>query len=154
MNSPFLAAEGLAHSCATTTIRVNDLRIGWQNKPIAKLMLIKGVRGYSWLYWSDGTKQLMAYTIKHYVSQLPIADFIRVHQNCLVNRVFVQRTQLTHRGPIVRLYTGIEIAVSRRRWSLVKKEFQDVVRQDDEASELANHADLSRQKKLFRISYE
>lgn len=154
MNSPFLAAECLVRSCDTTSIRVNDLRIGWQTRPIAKLVMIKGVRGYSWLYWSDGTKQMMAYTMKHYVSQLPMDDFIRVHQNCLINRAFVQKTQLTHRGPIVRLSTGIEIAISRRRWSLVKKELRDVVWQDNESNELSDRAELSKQKKPVRITHE
>ncbi len=86
--------------------------------------MIKGVRGYSWLYWSDGTKQMMAYTIKHYADQLPDNDFIRVHQNCVINRCFVQKAQLTHKGPLLRLATGAEISISRRRWALVKKEFQ------------------------------
>lgn len=86
--------------------------------------MIKGVRGYSWLYWNDGTKQMMAYTIKHYADQLPDNDFIRVHQNCVINRCFVQKAQLTHKGPLLRLATGAEISISRRRWALVKKEFQ------------------------------
>ncbi|GAB4049524.1 LytR/AlgR family response regulator transcription factor [Spirosoma foliorum] len=106
------------------SVRVNDLKIGWQSKPIDDLIMIKGVRGYSWLYWSDGTKQMMAYTIKHYASQLPIENFIRVHQNCVINRNYVQKTQLTHRGPLLRLATGAEIVISRRRWSMVKKELQ------------------------------
>ena len=104
------------------SVRINDLKIGWQSRPISDLIMIKGVRGYSWLYWSDGSKQMMAYTIKHYASQLPMNDFIRVHQNCVINRNFVQKTQLTHRGPMLRLATGTEIVISRRRWSMVKKE--------------------------------
>ncbi|AKD58562.1 response regulator receiver protein [Spirosoma radiotolerans] len=106
------------------SVRVNDLRIGWQSRSIHDLIMIKGVRGYSWLYWNDGSKQMMAYTIKHYENQLPIDDFIRVHQNCVINRNFVQKTQLTHRGPMLRLATGTEIIISRRRWSMVKKELQ------------------------------
>ena len=86
--------------------------------------MIKGVRGYSWLYWSDGSKQMMAYTIKHYADQLPVNDFIRVHQNCVINRRFVQKAQLTHKGPLLRLATGAEISISRRRWAMVKKELQ------------------------------
>lgn len=86
--------------------------------------MIKGVRGYSWLYWSNGTKQMMAYTIKHYADLLPTNDFIRVHQNCVINRNFVQKTQLTHRGPLLRLASGAEIMISRRRWTMVKKQLQ------------------------------
>ena len=127
MNSPFLVSntEGVSLPGLIRSIRVNDLRVGWQSRPITDLIMIKGVRGYSWLYWNDGTKQLMAYTMKHYVSQLPMNDFIRVHQNCVINRAFVQKTQLTHRGPLLRLSTGLDVAISRRRWSQVKKELQD-----------------------------
>ncbi|WP_046574809.1 LytR/AlgR family response regulator transcription factor [Spirosoma radiotolerans] len=116
--------EGTAVSDIILSVRVNDLRIGWQSRSIHDLIMIKGVRGYSWLYWNDGSKQMMAYTIKHYENQLPIDDFIRVHQNCVINRNFVQKTQLTHRGPMLRLATGTEIIISRRRWSMVKKELQ------------------------------
>lgn len=131
MSFPFVisATERMGCSYNVVPVYVNDLRVGWQSRSSTELVMIKGVRGYSWLYWSDGTKQMMAYTMKHYVSQLPIHNFIRVHQNCLINRAFVQKAQLTHRGPIVRLSTGIEMAISRRRWSSVKKEFQPITSQ-------------------------
>ncbi len=104
-------------------LRVNDARAGWQNKPVSELIMIKGVRGYSWLYWSDGSKQIMAYTIKHYADQLSEDEFVRVHQNYVINQKFVRKTQLTHRGPMLRLACGTEIIVSRRRWTMVKKKF-------------------------------
>src|SRR4051794_37677191 len=111
MNESFAisASERSSVSDIILSVRVNDLRIGWQSRSISDLIMIKGVRGYSWLYWNDGSKQMMAYTIKHYANQLPIDDFIRVHQNCVINRNFVQKTQLTHRGPMLRLATGTEI---------------------------------------------
>ena len=104
--------------------RFKALKLGGQNRPLQDLMMIKGTRGYSWLYWRDGGKELMAYTIKHYAAQLPVVDFIRVHQNCVINRHFVQTLRLTHRGPLLRLATGTEISISRRRWSMVKRVLQ------------------------------
>lgn len=104
--------------------RFDALKIGGQSRPLHDLMMIKGMRGYSWLYWRDGSKQLMAYTLKHYAAKLPANDFIRVHQNCTINHHFVQTMRLTHRGPMLRLATGREIVISRRRWSMVKKELQ------------------------------
>ena len=132
--SPFLVSipERTALSDSIRSIRVNDFRAGWQSRSITDLIMIKGVRGYSWLYWNDGTKQMMAYTLKHYVSKLPMSVFIRVHQNCIINRDFVQKTQLTHRGPILRLSTGVDIAISRRRWSIVKKELHDFSKQSSQ----------------------
>ncbi|MFD2934955.1 LytR/AlgR family response regulator transcription factor [Spirosoma flavum] len=126
MNQSFIisAPEKASVLGIILSVRVNDLKIGWQTKPISDLIMIKGVRGYSCLYWSDGSKQMMAYTIKHYADQLPTNDFLRVHQNCVINRKFVQKAQLTHRGPLLRLATGTEIIISRRRWTMVKKELQ------------------------------
>jgi len=102
--------------------RTSALKVGWQFRSANDLIMIKGARGYSWLHWNDTSKQMMSYTIKHYASQLPGNNFIRVHQNCLVNRQFIQKIQLTHRGPLLRLTTGEEIIVARRRWTAVKKE--------------------------------
>ena len=100
---------------------VDALKIGGQSLALQDLLMIKAMRGYSWLYWRDGRRQLMAYTLKHYAAQLPTADFIRVHQNCVINRHFVQTLRLTHRGPLLRLVTGAEVIVARRRWSMVKR---------------------------------
>jgi len=132
MNSPFSVpiTDRPVLSDSIRSIRINDFRAGWKSKPITDLIMIKGIRGYSWLYWNDGTRQMMAYTLKHYVNQLPMNAFIRVHQNCVINRDFVQKTQLTHRGPLLRLSTGVDIAISRRRWSIVKKELQDFSKQN------------------------
>ncbi|WP_461148964.1 LytTR family transcriptional regulator DNA-binding domain-containing protein [Spirosoma pulveris] len=103
-------------------LRVNDTKLGWQTRPIKDLVLIKGVRGYSWLQWADGSRQMMAYTIKYYVNKLPDSDFIRVHQNCIINRNLIQKILITHRGPFVRLTNGDEIVISRRRWMVIKRD--------------------------------
>ena len=83
--------------------------------------MVRGVKGYSWLYWRDGSRQLMAYTLKHYADRVSPTQYIRVHQNCLINRSFVVRLQLTHEGPQIELLNGERISVSRRRWVLVKQ---------------------------------
>jgi DNA-binding LytR/AlgR family response regulator len=128
MNPVFRVAErkSLSGSDVSSTVRINDLKVGWQRRPVRELVMIRGARGYSWLQWKDGQKQIMAYTLKHYIDQLPEHDFIRVHQNCVINRHFVHKIQLTHRGPMLRLTTGDEVMISRRRWTLVKKELQNI----------------------------
>ncbi|KAB7731724.1 LytTR family transcriptional regulator [Rudanella paleaurantiibacter] len=103
------------------TIRVNDPLYGWRTRSIHELVMIRGAKGYSWLHWRDGSRHIMAYTLKHYELQLPNAAYIRIHQNCLVNRAFVQKVQLTHKGPMLHLSSGEKVAVSRRRWVSVKR---------------------------------
>lgn len=126
MNTPLVdvSRNNFSVSDSSFTVRVKDIKMGWHSRPAHDLVMIRGVRGYSWLLWKDGSKQIMAYTIKHYIDLLPEYDFIRVHQNCVINRHFVQKVQLTHRGPLLRLITGDEIAISRRRWAMVKRELQ------------------------------
>jgi DNA-binding LytR/AlgR family response regulator len=109
---------------ATPVLRVNDPLIGWRTRPIHELVMIRGAKGYSWLHWRDGHAQIMAYTLKRYERRLPAGQYIRVHQNCLVNRDFVQKVQLSHKGPQIHLSTGERIVVSRRRWMVVKRALQ------------------------------
>jgi hypothetical protein len=106
---------------STAVLRVNDPLIGWRTRPIHDLVMIRGAKGYSWLHWGDGSCQIMAYTLKRYEQRLPASQYVRVHQNCLINRDFVQKIQLTHKGPQLYLSTGERIMVSRRRWMTVKR---------------------------------
>lgn len=102
-------------------IRVNNPLIGWQSRPIHDLIMIRGDNGYSWLYWKDGSRHIAAYPVKHYESKLPESQYIRVHQNSIVNRDFIQKVHLTHKGPQISLSTGDKLPVSRRRWGFVKE---------------------------------
>ena len=95
--------------------------MGWRVRPICDLIMIRGAKGYSWLYWRDGSQQVMAYTLKHYEFMLPLNRYIRVHQNCVVNREFIQKVHRTRNGPQLNLFTGEKISISRRRWLFVKQ---------------------------------
>lgn len=105
----------------SAVLRVNDPLTGWQTRPIHDLTMIRGDNGYSWLYWKDGSRHITAYPVKHYESKLPLSQYIRVHQNSIVNRDFIQKVQLTHKGPQLYLSTGEKLSVSRRRWLFVKQ---------------------------------
>jgi DNA-binding LytR/AlgR family response regulator len=83
--------------------------------------MIRGDNGYSWLYWRDGSRHITAYPVKHYESKLPLDEYIRVHQNSIVNREFIKKVHLTHKGPQLCLSTGERLTVSRRRWLFVKR---------------------------------
>lgn len=108
----------------TAVLRVNDPLKGWSTRPINDLIMIRGAKGYSWLCWQDGTRQVTAYTLKHYELKLPTDQYIRVHQNCMVNREYVRKIQLTHKGPQINLSTGEKVSISRRRWLSVKRLFK------------------------------
>lgn len=108
-------------------LRINDPLTGWQTRPIQDLIMIRGAKGYSWLYWRDGSRHITAYTLKHYELKLPLSQYIRVHQNSMVNREFIQKVQLTHKGPQLSLSTGEKLSISRRRWIAVRRMLIDLL---------------------------
>ena len=95
---------------------------GRQFFSVSDLVYLQAVANYSWLNWADGRRMLMPRTLKYYSPQLPNELFIRLHRNCLVNRRFVGRLERTDTGGLVHLTTGEVLPVSRRRWSLVRRQ--------------------------------
>ena len=95
---------------------------GRQLFSVGDLVYLQAVANYSWLNWSDGRRMLMPRTLKYYSPQLPNELFIRLHRNCVVNRHFVERLERTDTGGLVHLKTGEVLPVSRRRWSLVRRQ--------------------------------
>lgn len=122
MNTLFTGPlTSVSHHNQVVVLRYKDPMTGWRTRPIHELIMIRGAKGYSWLYWHDGSRQIAAYTLKHYELRLPMSQYIRVHQNCMVNREFIQKVQLTHKGPQLNLSTGDKVSISRRRWLSVKR---------------------------------
>ncbi|WP_461043311.1 LytR/AlgR family response regulator transcription factor [Spirosoma harenae] len=95
---------------------------GRQYFPVSELVYLQAVANYSWLNWADGRRMLMPRTLKYYSPQLPNELFIRLHRNCVVNREYVVRLERTDTGGLVHLSTGETLPVSRRRWSLVRRQ--------------------------------
>ncbi|GAB2569320.1 LytR/AlgR family response regulator transcription factor [Spirosoma areae] len=95
---------------------------GRQLFSVDDLVYLQAVANYSWLNWVDGRRMLMPRTLKYYSPQLPTELFIRLHRNCVVNRQFVERLERTDTGGLVHLTTGDVLPVSRRRWSMVRRQ--------------------------------
>ncbi|AUD01443.1 LytR/AlgR family response regulator transcription factor [Spirosoma pollinicola] len=94
----------------------------WRS-PEAELMFLQATGNYSWLYWKNGKKVLLARTLTYYQAQLSNAWFIRLHRNCIVNLLFVERLETLEatKGGLVYLRSGDVLPVSRRRLSQVKR---------------------------------
>ncbi len=95
---------------------------GRQSFSVSDLVYLQAVANYSWLNWVDGQRMLMPRTLKYYSPKLPTEWFIRLHRNCVVNRRYVERLERTDAGGLVHLSTGEVLPVSRRRWSLVRRQ--------------------------------
>lgn len=95
---------------------------GRQVFAVDDLVYLQALANYSWLNWVDGRRMLMPRTLKYYSPKLPTELFIRLHRNCVVNRKFVERLERTDAGGLVHLSTGEVLPVSRRRWSMVRRQ--------------------------------
>lgn len=91
--------------------------------PLEELMFLQATSNYSWLYWKNGKKTLMARTLTYYQAQLPKACFIRLHRNCLVNLMYVERLEIAEasKSGLVYLHSGAVLPVARRRLCQVKR---------------------------------
>ncbi len=97
---------------------------GRQLFPVTDLVYMQAVANYSWLNWNDGQRLLMPRTLKYYTPKVPSEWFVRLHRNCIVNRRYVDRLERTDTGGLVILTTGESLRVSRRRWTLVRRQLQ------------------------------
>lgn len=86
--------------------------------PLSEVLYLEGFGNYTMFYFHNGKKLLVAKTIKDY---LPILDkdvFVRTHRSFVVNLRHVDTLDL--RNMCVRLTSGLEISISRRK----KKSFE------------------------------
>lgn len=85
-----------------------------------------GANNYSWLYFRNGEKRLLAKPISYLETRLP--DFIRVHKTILINPTYVKSLHQPPRQKMageIRLDSGEVFPVSRRRWQQVAESLQD-----------------------------
>ncbi|MEZ0541182.1 LytTR family transcriptional regulator DNA-binding domain-containing protein [Fibrella arboris] len=76
-----------------------------------------GANNYTWLYFRNGEKKMLAKPISYLETQL--TEFVRVHKTALVNPACVEKLQQPPRQRMagsVELEGGIVLPVSRRRW--------------------------------------
>lgn len=107
------------------TLSVNAGKKGTFVLPVTDLMFLQATSNYSWLYWRDGQRMLMARTLKYYQPHLPGTLFVRLHRNCIVNIQYIERVEHTDsdKGGFAYLKSGVVLPVSRRRWYAVRRMF-------------------------------
>ena len=83
----------------------------------ALIAYLAGANNYTWLYFRNGEKKMLAKPISYLETQL--TDFVRVHKTALVNPACVEKLQQPPRQRMagsVQLEGGVVLPVSRRRW--------------------------------------
>jgi DNA-binding LytR/AlgR family response regulator len=106
-------------------LRVQSKATGVQFRPVGELVYLESQGNYTWLNWVDGSRTLVAYTLKRVWAKLPPGCFLRLHRHYLVNHQFVERLgSSSARGYQVYLLTGVCLPVSSRQWGLLRKQLK------------------------------
>jgi len=91
------------------------LQEGYQIIDFSELVNLKSDKGYTTFFLQSGKKFMASKSIKEYEGQLPISNFIRVHQSHIINIKFVDKYDKTG---YAYLKTGEIIPVSSRKKEL------------------------------------
>lgn len=93
-----------------------SLSIRGQKKNIAveHIAYFEGDGNYTNIVLGDGTKLLVARTLKEYEALLENRVFVRIHKSCIINLRFVRRVNMSH-GRALELVNGQQVQMSRRR---------------------------------------
>ncbi len=87
-----------------------------------QIIRLEGIGNYTTCLFADGTKLLVALTLRRLADRLPAGLFVRPHKKHLINRAFVTRVY-THRSA-VQLINGEQVAIARRRVDQFRAEMQ------------------------------
>lgn len=97
-----------------------------QLRHVKDLVFLEARVNYTWLQWSDGWRVLLPRTIKYIMAKLPPTYFIRLHRQFVVNRLFIDQSQILSDTSKVCLTTGgICLPVSRRRRSQIRHQLRE-----------------------------
>lgn len=95
------------------TLTLKD-RDGIHIVKLSDIVRFQSERNYTWVHLSDGSKQLMVKTLKHYDDLLSEHGFFRIHRSHLIHRSFVQRIDKSQGGRVI-LNDGTALPISERR---------------------------------------
>ena len=95
---------------------------GYTIRSVHDLMYCTADGNYSWLYFIQGKKYLVAKTLKSLEACLPSELFIRIHSSYLINRMHLN--EYWNGGEnLVKMTNGEELEVSRRSQKRLKEQF-------------------------------
>ena len=92
---------------------------GREQRLIRELVYMESELNYTWLYWADGQRILVPYSLKHMSARLPKDSLIRIHRRLAVNPVFINGLDFSLEQAMIRCAPGGWLPVARRRRSFV-----------------------------------
>ena len=83
------------------------------NVPVNFVVLLIGQINYTTFIMTDGTKQVVAYTLKYFEPFLETHGFQRIHRCSMINPSFIK--EYCQEESLVTMKNGMSMKVSRRR---------------------------------------
>jgi two-component system, LytTR family, response regulator len=90
----------------------------WVN--VEQIVRLESEGNYTVFFFADGSRLLMAATLKRLMARIPADQFVRLHRKHLVNRTFI--TAIRPDDFAVDLSNGDAVSIARRRVSTMKRE--------------------------------
>ncbi len=90
----------------------------WVN--FQQIVRLESEGNYTQFFFADGSRLVVALTLKRLIARLPTGQFVRLHRKHIINRAFI--TGVRQSVHVVILASGDEISIARRRVSSLKRE--------------------------------
>ncbi len=87
---------------------------------LQQIVRLEGEGNYTQFFFADGSRLMVALTLKRILTRLPPDQFARLHRKHVVNWAFVAHIRLN--DSVVLLTNGDEISIARRRVFALKQE--------------------------------
>ena len=82
--------------------------------PVEDIIFVEGEGNYSFLHTKDGKRFLISKTLKCFELMLGTTSFMRIHKSSIVNIHYLKEISI-EADRYVRLSSGVEVAISRRK---------------------------------------
>jgi two-component system, LytTR family, response regulator len=89
--------------------------------PFSDILYLEGAINYTLIHLKNGSRKVVCRTMAHVHGQLASRAFVRVHRSYCVNTEHLHNTELKYNDPQLELCNGIQLQVSRRRLTQVRK---------------------------------
>lgn len=100
-------------------LSVYSTSTGREQRLLRELVYMESELNYTWLYWANGQRVLVPYSLKHMIARLPNDSLIRIHRRMAVNPAFVDGLDFSLEQAMIRCTPGGWLPVARRRRSCV-----------------------------------
>ncbi len=89
-----------------------------------EILYCESSSNYTWIYYKNGKKFLVAKTLKFVQMHLSSLDFIRIHAKYLANKNYLKAIDI--KQSMIVLENGDMLSISRRKWSQVTTSFKNL----------------------------